>query len=384
VPESIDTQKPPTITVAVPTQRRRRKSDKRTWKWAAIAVLAVIALIAPLYLTSYWLQLVFAVSAIAIGAIGLNLVTGTADQLSLANPFFMVVGALTYVVLCSEADAERGLVGLGLPPIVGLVGGVALAMVAGLLFSPIASRLRGIYLGMASFGLVFVAIYVLNNAGALSGGFNGRSVPTFELFGIVFGRSDEPLVIAGVPFGRWELLWYLGLILLVLAAWFASNILKSRSGRALRLIASGDLPASVSGVHVAWYKAQVFAISGMYAGLAGVLYALSIGSIAPETFSLELALEFLAMIVIGGMGSVAGAIIGATFVAALPLLLQYALGGVPMFQTGEISAANVANYVYGLAVILVLIFKPSGLVGIWRDVMNSFRRRKNIPTTTES
>ena len=201
-----------------------------------------------------------------------------------------------------------------------MVLGVLAAGLAGLLFSPIAARLRGIYLGIASLGLVFIGDHVLNTWASVTGGFNGRLVPAFSLFGFGFGGNESPeLVVLGVPFGQAERLWYLGLALCVAACWFASNLVRSRPGRALQTLRDSEVAASVMGVNVRDYKAKAFLVSSMYAGLAGVLYALSIGSVAPESFGLTLSVQFLAMIVLGGLGSVWGAVLGATFVSALPL-----------------------------------------------------------------
>jgi branched-chain amino acid transport system permease protein len=133
----------------------------------------------------------------------------------------------------------------------------------------------------------------------------------------------------------------------------------------------------VIGVNVAATKGKVFFLSSVYAGVSGVLYALSIGSIAPQSFGLELSLQFLAIIVIGGMGSVAGAIIGSAFVMSLPLLLQLWASDLPIFSL-SFSASHLSQYIYGAAVILVLIFKPSGIVGIWESLRNSVSGRKRL------
>ena len=132
-----------------------------------------------------------------------------------------------------------------------------------------------------------------------------------------------------MPFGQAERLWYLGLALCVGACWFAANLIRSRPGRALQTLRDSEVAAAVMGVNVRDYKAKAFLVSSMYAGLAGVLYALSIGSVAPDSFGLTLSVQFLAMIVLGGLGSVAGSILGATFVSALPLVFQEYAGSLP-------------------------------------------------------
>ncbi len=352
---------------------------------AFAALLIVVILLVPVYLDAFWLQLGFAIIALAVGAIGLNLLTGTTGLLSMGHPFFMAIGALGYVVLSSPptASSEGALVGLGMPPVIGMIGGVLLAGICGLLFSPISARLRGIYLGVASLALVLIGVHILNTAVALSGGFNGRPAPPFELFGLRFDYSDTPVVVLGVPFGRLEWLWYLGLVILALAWWFARNVLRSRTGRAMRLIADSEIAASVMGVPVTAYKGKVFLMSSLYAGMAGVLYALSIGSIAPQSFGMDLSLQYFAMIVIGGMGSVPGAIAGAAFVISLPLIVQSAAGVLPFISNdpGGVNAAQFAKYIYGAAIIAVLIFKPSGLAGLWRSTSAWIRRRLSHSTT---
>jgi branched-chain amino acid transport system permease protein len=138
--------------------------------------------------------------------------------------------------------------------------------------------------------------------------------------------------------------------------------------------------ASVMGVNVQAYKARIFMVSSMYAGLSGVLYALSIGSIAPESFGLFVSIQYLAMIVLGGLGSVGGAVLGAAFVTALPLVFQRYADAVP-FVTGAggggLAAGEAARYLYGLVIVLVVLFAPEGLAGLARRL----RPRRAGPTT---
>lgn len=358
------------------TDRPPRGARPRWQRPVLLGLAALIVLVLPLYLEAYWLQLGFLVAALAIGAIGLNLLTGTTGQLSLAHPFFMGLGALAYVVLAGDpADTSLGpIIGFGWPPFLAMIGGVVLAGLAGLLFSPLSARLRGLYLGAASLALVFIGLHVLNSAHSLSGGYNGRTAPEFNLFGLSFGGAEEPPVVFGVAMGRAELQWYLGAVVLVLAIWFAKNILKSRVGRALKLIDGDPLAASVVGVPVMQYKGKVFFLSSVYAGLAGVMYALAIGSIAPQSFDMGLSLDYLAIIVIGGLGSVGGAVAGAAFVTALPQVLQNFAPQLGFLDGLGLTTAHLANFIYGAAIIAVLLFKPDGLAGIWRDVTAAMRR----------
>jgi branched-chain amino acid transport system permease protein len=348
-------------------------------KWALVGALLVFLLVFPLFFGELWLRTGFAVAGAIVGAIGLNLLVGTSGQLSLAHAFFLAVGATSYTYVSGEPTSfgAAELDGLGLPPLLGMVVGVLLAGVAGLVFSPIAARLRGIYLGVASLGLVFIGIHVLNSWTQVTGGFNGRRVPEFSLFGFAFASRDPELYVLGVPFREAERLWYLGLVLALAAYLFARNLLRSRPGRALQTLRDSEVAASVMGVNVQRYKARIFMVSSMYAGLSGVMYALSIGSIAPESFGLEVSILYLAMIVLGGLGSVGGAVLGATFVAALPVVFQQYAGALPLVGggPGELAAGEAARFLYGGAIILIVLFEPAGLAGI----AQRFRRRGRRP-----
>ena len=347
-------------------QRRTLPAAVRPLLWCGAAVLAVAA---PLSLTSFWLQTGLFAMAAAIGAIGLTLLVGVTGQLSLGHAFFVAVGAFGYAFLAGSDDGKVG--GLGLAPPLAAAGAVALAGAAGALFSPIAGRLRGIYLGLASLGLVFLGQHIMHNATAVTGGFNGRDVAPFELFGFSFTGANPDLVLFHVPFGALERLWYLGLALVVLAYWYARNLLSGRPGRALVGVRDSEVAAAVMGVDVRRYKAAAFTVSSAYAGLAGVLLALVFGRIVPDSFGFVLSIDFLAMIIIGGLGSLAGSVAGAVLVTALPLLLSHYSDVIPFLATpGEsgVGAAEAARLLYGAAVIAVLLFARGGLAQLLRPI----------------
>jgi branched-chain amino acid transport system permease protein len=325
---------------------------------AAIAVVVVLAAL-PLYLESFWLQTALFAMAAMVAAIGLSLLVGIAGQLSLAHAFFVAIGAYGYSYL-----AER------IPPPLALIAAVLLAGLAGAAFSPIAGRVRGIYLGLASLGLVFLGQHILQNATGITGGYSGIAVPPFSLFGFSFSStSPDSLVILGVPFGALERLWYLGVVLVAVAIWYGRNLVRSRPGRALATLRDSEVAAEVLGVDVVRYKAAAFCVSSMYAGLGGVLMALAFGRIVPESFGLLLSIDFLVMVVIGGAGSVGGAAAGALFVTALPLVLNHYSGSLPLLAepgTGGVGAAEFSRFVYGAAIVAVLLFARDGLAGLVR------------------
>jgi branched-chain amino acid transport system permease protein len=368
---------PTTRPAPVPPARRR---TTRPGHLALLGALAV-GLVAPFYLDVFWLQVgVFAFAAM-VAALGLNILVGEAGQLSLAHSFFIAVGAYSYTLMASPSQADGGgdLVGWGLPPIVAVALAVVAAGVAGLLFSPIAARLRGIYLGVASLGLVFLGQHVLVNAETITGGFNGRDVPPLTVFGFSFDDvPGETLHVMGVPFTRVEKLWYVGLVAVVLAWLFYRNLRSSRAGRAMHAVRDGEVAASVMGVHVSRFKGSAFLVSSMLAGLGGVLLALAFRHIVPETFGVLLAIEYLAMIVIGGVGSPGGTLAGALFVSSLPVVLERYSDALPFVSEtptgGGVTAGIAARFCYGAAIVVLLLVEPGGLAALARRARRRLAR----------
>jgi branched-chain amino acid transport system permease protein len=375
----------------------RAGRDLRRYAAPALTLLGfVVLLILPLYVEAFWLQTGLFVFAAGVGAIGLNILTGTTGQLSLAHAFFLAVGAYGYAALSGGSQDIGGGIqasGLTLPPLLAAVLAVLMAGVAGLVFSPIAGRLRGIYLGVASLALVFIGQHVLQNAKSVTGGFYGRTGAPFSLFGFHFTDSDPSLTVLGVTFGQDERLWYLGLIVLALSYLFATQLLKGRPGIALQTIRDSEIAAATMGVNVQRYKAAAFVVSSMYAGLAGVLIALAFEQTEPAYFNLALSITYLAMIVIGGLGSVRGAVLGAAFVTAFPLVLtHYSSSLTFLAEPGEsgVNPGQFANYVYGGLIVLVILVAPGGLAGLFRGRTGRAAARLSAtaggptPTTEES
>jgi branched-chain amino acid transport system permease protein len=358
---------------------------------ASVTAVAGAALLAvPLYVDAFWLQLGLFAFAAAVAALGLGILLGQAGQLSLGHSFFVAVGAYGYTFLAAESRTlgVSHQAGLGLPPVLAAVLAVVLAGLAGLLFSPIAARLRGIYLGIASLGLVFAGQHVLFNSAPLTGGFNGRDVPGFTLFGFSFDDlPDQTLYVLGVPFGREEKLWYLALAVAAAALLYHRVLVRGRAGRALRAIRDRELMAGIMGVPVTRYKAYAFLLSSMYAGLGGVLLALAFGRIVPETFGYSLAIEYLAIVVIGGLASTGGMVAGAVFVTCLPAILERYVTAFPgLAPVGEdgVSPAVAARFAFGAALIALLLFEPGGVAAIGNRLLRFARQLAVRPRARQS
>ena len=338
----------------------------------AVGVLLLLAL--PFYADGFWLRSGLFAMAAVLGAIGLNLLTGTAGQLSLGHAFFVAVGAYGYVWLCAEPSGRGAarLSGLGLPPVPAFVLAVALAGAAGGLFSPIAGRLRGVYLGVATIALVFLGQHAMLTSHALTGGFNGRAVPPMEVLGFSFSdASPRRLAVLGVPFGGVERLWYLGLGLVAVGLFTAYGLRQGRPGRALAALRDSETAAAVMGVPVARYRCAAFVVSCLYAGAAGALTALVFRRVVPDHFGLALSVDYLAMIVIGGLGSVGGVAVAAVLVSLLPQVLTTYADRLPLITpTGSdgfgATPGEAARYLYGAAIVLILTLAPGGLGALAR------------------
>lgn len=350
----------------------------RQWwssRWSLWGVLTVFGLLLPAVLESYWLQLGALVFAAGIGALGLMLLFGRVGQLSLGHSFFLAIGAYSYVWFASPSGDDTSL-GLGVPSVIAVPLAVIVASAAGLAFSPIASRLKGLSLGLATLSLIFIGVWLFYTFESLTGGFNGRSVPLLKIGPLTSAGSN--IVILGLPIGAAQFLWYVTLILLAVVAAFTVALLNGRVGRAFTAIRDAEVPAAALGVEVARYRAAAFTISSAYAGLAGALLAIIIQRVVPDYWGLTLSLSYLAMIVIGGLRSVTGAILGAAFVVGLPAVLQRygnEIPGVGAEGGGGLGPSVVSHLAYGAVIILVLIFEPEGLVRVFSRLIPSRLRQ---------
>ncbi|HZN20817.1 MAG TPA: branched-chain amino acid ABC transporter permease [Micromonosporaceae bacterium] len=339
-------------------------------KKVAFGALVLVGLITPLLVPDRLLHLLALGCAAAIGAIGLNLVTGYAGQVSLGHAFFLAVGAYTAAALAG--DPASRLIGFGVENIlVWLPAAGLVAALAGVLVAPLAVRLRGLYLAIVTLGLVVVAEYVLTEWRSLTGGRDiGRRAATADLFGY---RFDEP----GALLTQDQKLYLLTFVLLVVFGLAGRNIARSRVGRAFSAIRDRDIAAGVIGVNLARYKTTAFALSSFYAGCAGALIYTVAGHFGPEQFTLLLSVQYIAMVLIGGAGTISGSIMGALLLmTVLPELTRWLPALLPFigaFPTDRPNVFQVETILYGALVILFLIFEPRGLFGIWVRIRNYWK-----------
>lgn len=315
-------------------------------------VLAAVALVAlPFAATPYWLTVLNQIGIAAIGAIGLNILVGFTGQISLGQGGFLAVGAYTSGLL---------VVSLGLPFPLALLVAVVVTAGVGTLFGLPALRLKGLYLAIATLAAQELIIWVVRNWDAVTGGTGALVVSSPSLLGITL---DD------------DLGWYFVILALAaLAAMTATNLFRTGVGRAFVAIRDQDVAAEVIGVDPLRYKLLAFAVSSGYVGLAGALTAHYTGIVTWERFTLDVSILYLAMIIVGGLGSVAGAIYGAAFMIVLPAAIQQLGSGlrtaVPIISTRLPAVQQAA---FGLVIVLFLVFEPRGLARIWQRSKDYFR-----------
>jgi branched-chain amino acid transport system permease protein len=334
---------------------------KRFW----FGVLLVGALLLPFVITSE-LNALFATAFIsAIGAIGLNIVTGYAGQVSLGHAFFLGLGAYTAAVLSGPTD--RNVVGFGLDMWIWLPAAGLLPAIVGLIVAPVAARLKGLYLAIVTLGLVFLGEHLFREMVFITGGVGtGRSSAKLEMFGT---RLDERIEIGGFTVTREIKLYFVGLVVLLVLAVFAKNLTRSKVGRAFAAVRDRDIAAEVMGVELTRHKVIAFAVSSFYAGICGALLSTLTGFIEPGSYNLLTSVNFLAMILIGGVATLSGSLMGAAFVVLLPRLVQEVPRFIPFVEGqstgGLITTFQLETLLFGVGIVAFMILEPRGLFGMW-------------------
>src|SRR5690606_5123847 len=324
------------------------------WSYG-ILLLAVLA--APYALDGYYIGQMTQVYIFAIAGIGLMLLTGYTGLVSLGHAAFFGIGAYTEAVLTGA--------GIHLPfmdePIVfsfvwAMPVAAIFAGIAGVVVGIPVLKLTGIYLAIATFAFAIVIEEVFSRWESVTNGYTGLLVESSYSGDINFG--------SGVPF------YFLCLGLLILVILFSLNLLRSPTGRAMIAIRDSEISAQSMGVNLAQVKTIAFGLSAGVTGLAGALFAHKLGFLSPESFTVLQSIEFLVLIVVGGIGSLHGAVYGAMFVLALPQALAIARDYVP---TEIAQMPGIEPFIFGLLLVLVIIFEPYGIYGRWLKVKHYFQ-----------
>jgi len=356
----------------------------------AVAIaLGVLVLLAFFFTGSdSWMILVNYTLIAAIAALGLNVLSGYAGQVSLGIAFFMAIGAYTAALLGgAPPTSARSPMGLGLSFLIWLPAAGIVAALVGALVGPTALRLKGFYLGIVSLGLVFIGLHLFKNVAAITpitGGARGRAFPAPAIGDFSFGQqNDLPIGFALTTHQDYFLLL---VVVLALSAAFVANVMRSRAGRAMQAVRDNETAAAIMGVNILQAKMGAFILSSFLAGVAGALYASYARYVLPDYWDLTLSISFVAAIIIGGIASVWGSILGAAFVFALPQVLD-ALSLLPQDTSGGgISSGNLNAIIYGLLIMLFLLFQPGGIVGLLRrgriQPRALFRRKGGEPAKT--
>lgn len=333
--------------------------------WAVVVGLAALYVATPLVLDDFWISVLNFTAIAAIAAIGLNLLTGFTGQISLGHAFFLGLGAYTAGYLGGD---------LKLPVLVWLPAAGFIGAAVGLLVGPFALRLRGLYLAIVTLGLVFVGEHLFLNLRQLTGGPQGRAIPSPIVGGLNFADLQTSL---GLPFTREQSFFLFVVPLLAVAAVAAKNIARSRTGRAFQAIRDREIAAAIIGVDRARYKVGAFAVSSFYAAAAGALYGSYIRHISPSQFDLAGSIQYVAIIIVGGIGTVYGSIAGAFFVVLMPRLVESLSPAIPFVShtaTGSGLTVFVLNQLlFGFLIVLFLVFEPLGLAGIWARLRTYLR-----------
>lgn len=349
------------------------------WARASLVALAVfLALVVPMaignrWIGASWVSVALEAQIFVVGAVGLMLLTGVTGQISLGHAGFLAVGGFT----AAAAGVHWGLPWWLVLPLAGTTSALV-----GLLVGPFALRLKGLYLAIVTLGLVFIIQHVLLRWTTVSGGTRGTAVP---MWGSFVGAWDGGSVLTSrgaVGAQSYDLgilvvdrnvqIYLIFLAITVTSTVVARNILRTRTGRAMAAVGGSDVAAAVLGIEVGRVKSQAFALSSFYAGMAGAMLAWkqTFLTVNPP-FDLHMSMEFVAMIFVGGIGTVLGAVVGALlFALGRPLAARLAES--PLVESTPLQEGDVTLLVFSVAVVLFIVFEPQGLRGIWLRIRRYF------------
>jgi ABC-type branched-chain amino acid transport system, permease component len=349
----------------------------RWLKLTAIAVLAALFLVTPLITADARLAVFSLCGVYGIATMGLTLLNGKTGLVTMGMPFFMAVGAYSTAFFGAT---------LGLPFLAYLLIAVLIGAGISALMGVLAMRLGGDELAITTLGLLMVGQYLANEWVPVTGGESGMSVRAAAV-----GIGDLNFLALG-EFTRAQSTFWLVWVFVAIFAYIGYSMAVHRPGRAMQAIHDSQRSAEAVGVGVRSYKVQVSAVAGAFGAVAGVLYAVSQQFVSPTAFGISTAILLFAMMIIGGMGRISGAVIGAFIVwNAQQLVAQEAQGPVLRWlikstesSPGLISVGAFNMLAYGLMIVLVLVFAPKGLTSIWDAGVAWWRRRRSALPTSSS
>jgi len=330
--------------------RTHYRQDLALWRhngdrfWYGLLALAV--LVAPAVLGEFYIGELGAVFIFAIAGVGLMLLVGYTGLISLGHAAFLGIGAYVNSVLLAQ----------GVPFLVTLpVAGLFTALCGAAIGRP-TLRMSGLYLAIATLAFGSIVGTVFQKWTAVTGGFDGFAVPTPDIFGIPIEGATG--------------IYYVSLAVLAFVLWISANLLRSPIGRAMVAIRDSEVSAQSMGIELARYKTLAFAISAGMTGLAGALFAHYVRYLAPDAFDVLLSVQFVTIVFVGGLGSLRGAILGAMFVRLLPQLIAIVRDDLP-FGIGRLPGLEPS--LFGLVLVLVILFQPGGLNGMWLKAKRWFQ-----------
>ena len=311
-----------------------------------MALFLVFLLVLPFLLKGEYQWILLQILIASIGAVGINILTGFTGQISLGQGAFLGVGAYTSAFITAK---------MGLSFWVGVPAAGVVTALCGMVFGIPSLRLKGLYLAIATLASQFILEWIFVRWEPVTGGSYGIMIPRPTIAGFTFA-SDRSY-------------YYLVLAIAVAMILFASNLMRTKTGRAFMAIRDHYISAEIMGISLYKYRLLSFGISSFYAGVAGALYGHSLKFVTSEQFNIEVSVVYLAMIIIGGLGSVLGSIYGAIFMILLPKVLS-ALTEVVQADLPSIARLAIAfeHGIFGLIIVLFLIFEPDGLAHRWKMV----------------
>lgn len=334
------------------------------WHKLGLALGAAVVLAFPFSVSDSWLSIGNQALIAIVGAVGLMILTGFAGQISLGHAAFLAIGGFSTAVL-----GERW----QLPFWLCLPAAGAVATVIGLATGLLALRLRGLYLAIVTLGLLYLTRHTLDSFPALSGNAGQKLVPMYVSFGETPASMKD--VYAKMAYGPVILSWdqkiyFIFAAIALAAAWTAKNLARSNAGRAMMAVRDHDLAAATLGVNPMRAKLIAFGASSFYAGLAGGMLALQQKIVTVSYFDLPISIDYVAIIVLGGIGSVWGAVAGAIAYTFLTKVMQLVAPSLPFI--GKLPTGSQTTLLFSLLVVVTLVIEPLGLLGVWLRLKRYF------------